>query len=155
MATVNRIIESEYDRKMFIRFIEGRKVPFTVSLMDGKHRTNDQNRLQRLWMTEISAQLGDRTPEEARGYCKLTIGVPILREENDVFRAKYDTVVKPLTYEQKLAIMMEPLDLPVTRLFTTRQHHAYLEGIVRHFSAHGVVLTMPDDLRLKAAGNAA
>ncbi len=151
MATVNRIIESEYDRKMFIRFIEGRKVPFTVSLMDGKHRTNDQNRLQRLWMTEISAQLGDRTPEEARGYCKLTIGVPLLREENDVFRAKYDSVVKPLTYEQKLAIMMEPLDLPVTRIMTTRQKTAYLDGIFRHFSEQGVVLTQPDELRKQGA----
>lgn len=151
MATVNRIIQNEYDRKMFIRFIEGRKVPFTVSLMDGKHRTTDQNRLQRLWMTEIAAQLGDRTPEEARGYCKLTIGVPLLREENDVFRAKYDSVVKPLTYEQKLAIMMEPLDLPVTRIMTTRQKTAYLDGIFRHFSEQGVVLTLPDALQKQGA----
>ncbi|MCY1218452.1 hypothetical protein D9M72_304010 [compost metagenome] len=151
MATVNRIIKDEYDRKMFIRFIEGRKLPFTVSLMDGKHRTNDQNRLQRLWMTEISAQLGDRTPEEARGYCKLTIGVPILREENDVFRRKYDSVVKPLTYEQKLTIMMEPLDLPVTRIMTTRQKTAYLDGIFRHFSEQGVVLTLPDALQKQGA----
>lgn len=150
MSTTNRTIETENDRDLLIKFIQGRKLPLTVSIADGKHRTTDQNRLQRLWVNEISAQLGDMTPEEVRGYCKLTIGVPMLRQENDVFRMKYDSVVRPLSYEQKLAIMMEPLDLPVTRIMTTRQKTAYLDGIHKHFSEKGVVLTDPGDLLFKA-----
>jgi hypothetical protein len=153
---MDRSIETEYDRKMLLRFIEGKKLPFTVSVAEGKQRSVAQNKLQRLWMNEISAQLGDRTPEEARGYCKLTIGVPLLRDENEVFRERYDAVVKPLTYEQKIAIMMEPLDMPVTRIMTTRQKTAYLDGIYRYFTEQGVVLTNPGDiLNTHKAGNAA
>jgi len=138
-----RIINSADDRAMLLRFLENRKPPFTVSITDGKHRSSEQNRLQRKWMQEISEQLGDMTPEEVRGYCKLTIGVPILRAENEVFQQKYDAVVRPLPYEQKLAFMMEPLDLPITRIMTTKQKTEYLDGIVRHFSAQGIVLTDP------------
>ena len=98
-------------------------------------------------MTEISEQLGDRTPEEIRAFCKLTLGVPILRAENEGFREKYDLIVRPLSYEQKLSIMSEPLDLPVTRIMTTKQKTAYLDTIFRTFSEQGIVLTLPPDKR--------
>ena len=141
----DRIVKDEYARKMLLRFIEGKKLPFTATITDGRHRTSEQNKLQRLWVKEIAEQMGDQTAEEVRGYCKLTIGVPLLREENEAFRLRYDAVVKPLPYEQKLQIMMEPLDLPVTRLMTTRQKTAYLDGIHRHFSEKGIVLTLPPE----------
>lgn len=147
MTTVNHTIETEYDREMASKLIEVRAVPFTLTLTDGKHRTTAQNKLQHMWMAEIAQQRGDMTPDEARAYCKLTIGVPLLREENEAFRLKYDEVVRPLPYEQKLAIMMEPLDLPVTRLMTTKQKTEYLDRISRHFGEQGIILTMPDDLR--------
>lgn len=155
MTTTNRSIETEYDRDQLVTFISKKKLPFTVSMTDGKHRSIKQNKTQRLWMNEISAQLGDRTPEEVRGECKLTLGVPLLRNENEVFRIQYDKVVRPLSYEQKLAIMMEPLDMPITRLMTTRQHAAYLESIIRHYSAQGIVLTIPPDIGLTISGRAA
>lgn len=144
MATVNRTVETDHDRDALVRFIAGKKLPITVTLTDGKHRTNQQNHLQRLWVNEISAQLGDMTPEDVRGYCKLKIGVPILRAENEAFRTGYDRVVKPLTYEQKIELMKEPFDFGVTRLMTTRQKKAYLDGIHDHFTAQGLVLTDPD-----------
>ena len=147
MSSVNRIIETEHDRHMAARLIENRPVPFTLSLTDGKHRTTAQNRLQRLWMNEIAEQRGDMKPEEVRAYCKLTIGVPILRSQNEAFRIRYDEILKPLSYEQKLAIMAEPLDLPVTRLMTTKQKTEYLDGIAKHFAEQGVVLTMPEDMK--------
>lgn len=127
--------------------METHKLPCMVEVHNGKPRTVLQNRLQRKWMTEIAEQLGDRTPEEVRAYCKLTIGVPILREENETFRVKYDQIVRPLPYEQKLAIMSEPLDMPVTRLMSTKQKHAYLDAIFQHFSEKGIVLTIPPDKR--------
>lgn len=141
-----RFVETEADRRMLLRFIEGQPLPLTVSLSKGGKRTLKQNKLQRLWLTEISEQLGDQTPEEVRGYCKLTIGVPILRAENEEFCARYDAIIKPLPYEQKIALMMEPLDFPITRLFSTGQHTRYLDGVHRHFSERGIVLTDPGDL---------
>jgi hypothetical protein len=144
MAT-DRIIETEYERKMLIKLIEGYKLPFTASLAVGKHRTTAQNRLQRKWMTEIADQGPGEKAEYWRGYCKLHFGVPILRGENEEFRQKYDAVVKPLTYAQKLAIMSEPLDMPVTRLMNSKQKTAYLDEIFRHFSEQGIILTVPED----------
>lgn len=145
MATNNRIVDTEQARDQLNKFIAGKKLPFTASITDGKHRTNDQNRLQRKWVLEISAQLGDRTPEEVRGYCKLHFGVPILRNENDAFRLRYDEVVKPLSYDLKLKLMMEPISLPVTSIMTTRQKTDYLNAVHNHFSEQGLILTNPED----------
>lgn len=142
-----RVVQTEADRGLLLKFLGGHPLPFTVSIAKGKRRTVEQNRLQRLWMNEVAEQLGDRTPEEVRAYCKLTLGVPMLRAENEDFCAKYDAVVKPLPYEAKLAIMAEPLDMPVTRLFTTEQHARYLEAIFKHFTEQGIKLTAPDNDR--------
>lgn len=139
-----RVIKSEADRQLLLRLLKEQKVPFTVDITKGKRRTVEQNKLQRLLLNEIAEQLGDQTPEEIRAYCKLTIGVPLLRAENEIFRERYDAVVKPMSYEQKLAIMMEPLDMPVTRLMSTEQKRRYIDGIYQHFCQKGVVLTVPE-----------
>lgn len=144
MATNSRIVETEQARSMLIRFIQNHDLPFVATITDGKGRTTKQNQLQRKWMQEISEQCG-YTPEEARAMCKLTIGVPILREENEAFRIRYDEVVRPLGYETKLALMSEPLDMPVTRLMTTVQKKRYLDEIFRQYSERGIVLTIPKE----------
>ena len=113
-------------------------------------RSADQNRLQRLWLSEAALQ-GDQTAEEYRGECKLRLGVPILRMENDEFREKYDRIVRPLPYEQKLELMMEPIDFPITRLMDKKQKTKYLDAMYRHFAGLGMRLTDPDGL-LQSAG---
>jgi hypothetical protein len=115
-----------------------------VEITTGRRRSSEQNRLQRLWLNEAAEQLGDVTAEELRGYCKLVFGVPILRAENEAFAERYDAVVKPLNYEQKVALMMEPLDMPITRLMNASQKTRYLDQIAKHFAEQGVVLTDPD-----------
>lgn len=140
---VTRVIKNEGDLALLIDFLKARKRPYTVDIVSGKHRTNEQNHLQRMWLNEAAEQLGDRTAEELRGMCKLQFGVPILRAENTRFREIYDLHVKPLPYERKLALMMEPLDLPVTRLMTTNQKTRYLDDVSRHFLEQGIVLTEP------------
>ena len=132
-----RVIVTETDRKTLLTLLRAWRLPFTIDIVKGRRRSVEQNRLQRLLMSEITEQLGDRTAEEVRGECKLTFGVPILRAENIWFCEKYDAVVRPLPYEQKLALMMEPLDMPVTRLMTTEQKTRYLDAIYRHFSGLG------------------
>ena len=146
----DRLIEDEHNRKLLIKFIEGQKLPFVITLTQGRRRSVEQNKLQRLWCNEIAEQLGDTTPEEVRGYCKLAIGVPILRAENETFRLQYDRVVKPLLYEQKLAIMMEPLDMPITRYMTSKQKSQYLDAVCKYWTERGVDLTIPED-RMAAA----
>ena len=145
-----RVINSEADRTLLLQFVKAHKLPFTADIVRGKRRSVEQNHLQRLWLNEAAEQLGDRTPEELRGECKLTLGVPILRAENSTFREKYDQFVRPLPYEQKLALMMEPFDFPITRIMTTKQATVYLDSMHRHFSEKGIVLTDPGDLLARA-----
>jgi len=141
-----RTIETPEDRNRCISYLVDQELPLTVSIMKGRKRSTKQNRLQRLWINEIAEQCEGSTPEWFRGYCKLRFGVPILRAENDEFRVQYDRVVKPLLYEDKISIMMEPLDLPVTRIMTTKQKKQYLDAMAQHFAEQGVKLTDPDDL---------
>ena len=142
---VERIVSTEGERDLFIRFMQAQKIPFTASILKGKHRSTEQNRLQRMWVGEIAEQLGDRTPEEVRGWCKLHLGVPILRNDSEEFREKYDKIIRPLPYEHKIQCMMVPFDFSVTRLMTTAQTTKYLDAISQHFSAQGIVLTDPQD----------
>jgi hypothetical protein len=144
-SSTTRVLREPADRETFVRFLEGYKLPCTVTVTKGAKRSVEQNRLQRLWMNEVSEQLGDQTPEEIRAYCKLTIGVPILRAENEEFREAYDRLIRDrLTYEEKLQAMAEPLDFPVTRIMTTHQKARYLDEVYRHWAGKGVVLTDPD-----------
>jgi hypothetical protein len=145
-----RIITDEHQRNAALLLLQNQSLPITVTIASGKQRTWKQNKLQRLWMNEIAEQLGDTTPEEARGYCKLCIAVPILRAENDDFCEKYDRIIRPMPYEQKLEIMQVPLDFPVTRLMTSKQKKNYLDQIVRHFAEKGVILTDPEQRGLAA-----
>lgn len=138
-----RAIRSEEDRAQLIKFIESRELPFTASVVKGAPRSIEQNKTQRMWVKELEEQ-GDQSAEEYRAYCKLHFGVPILRHENELFRASYDKVIRPLSYELKLLAMAEPLDFPITRLMTVKQKVQYLDAIWVHFTGLGFVLTEPN-----------
>jgi hypothetical protein len=144
---ITRFIEDHYQRSMLVKLIGEQKLPFTVTIAQGKRRSTSQNRLNRLWAGEISEQLGDESTEYYRGLMKLQFGVPILCAVNEAFAEAYDRYVRPLPYETRLALMCEPLDFPVTRLMRTVDEHKYLDEIYRYFTERGVVLTIPPDKR--------
>lgn len=139
-----RICVTKEDCKSVCDLIMSRELPITVNVTKGKDRSVEQNKLQRLWLKEAVEQLQDESIEQKRGYCKLHFGVPILRNENDDFKAAYDKIIRPHSYEEKLQMMMLPLDFPVTRLMTSGQHARYLEDIQVHFQGLGVQLTEPN-----------
>ena len=141
----DRIIHNQADINGLVSLLKARDLPVTVSIRKGADRTVNQNKLQRMWINEAVEQLGDRTAEELRGYLKLTIGVPIMRASSEEFREKYDRLIKPLPYETKIAYMMEPLDLPITRLMTTKEKTDYLDQMHHHLSIDmGCQLTEPN-----------
>lgn len=115
-----------------------------VHPVEQEKRSIPQNRLQRLWMNEAESQ-GDQTAEEYRGFCKLHFGIPILRESSEDYRALYDKIIRPHSYEDKLKMMMVPIDYPVTRAMTKDQKRQYLNAIYAHFTGLGFKLTEPDD----------
>ena len=107
-------------------------------------RSLQQNRLQFTWHKEAGEQ-GDMTASEYRAYCKLHFGVPILRMEDDEFRAIYDEIIRPLAYEKKIALMIEPIDLPVTSRMTVKQKTQYLDKVNAFYASQGFRLTQPED----------
>jgi hypothetical protein len=135
-------VRNEQDLEMAIRAIRSRKMPFSVAITKGAPRSIEQNKLQRMWMLQAEMQ-GDQTAEEYRGYCKLHFGIPILLAENDKFAEVYNRLIRPLDYEEKLELMVVPIDLPITRIMTTKQKSAYLDSIYKHFNMQGIELTQP------------
>ena len=135
--------KTEQDRAMAVRAVQHRALPFTAELVKGIKRSNEQNRLSRLWCREAEEQ-GDMTAEEYRGHCKLNFGVPIMCSQSELFAEKYDRIIKPLPYEQKLELMQEPFDFPVTRLMNTANEKKYLDQMWRFFTDQGFRLTDPE-----------
>lgn len=138
-----RVCETSLDLEDAIKLIRSRPLPLTLNILKGKHRSSQQNHLQRMWLNEAAEQLGEYTAEEYRAYCKLHFGVPIMRMESDEFMESYDRIIKPHSYEDKLEMMAVPLDFPVTRLMTTKQLTQYLDAMHDHFTMLGVQLTQP------------
>lgn len=119
-----------------------------VSIRPGKDRSLDQNGLWFAMYKRISemTEIGDE--EEARRYCKLHYGVPIMRKADEDFRHAWNVSFLMLTYETKLELMgpcalFGPDGFPVTRLFDRAQGIAYTDKIVADWSQRGVVF---DDL---------
>lgn len=137
----HRIIATEYDRAAFMQFLKGVKLPVTFQWQAGRDRSLDQNRLQFLWAREAADQRGDMTADEVRQEWKLHHGVPILREEDEEFRAFYDVALKPLPYAMKLAAMKL---VEVTSKMKVPQMVRYLDAVQRACAEQGIRLTDPD-----------
>lgn len=119
-----------------------------MTMRPGKDRTLDQNALWFAMYQRIAqmTEIGD--VEDARKYCKLHFGVPIMRREDEDFRAGWNRIFLHLDYEQKLELMgpcplFGPDGFPVTRLFDRKQGIEYTNKIADEFSAKGVIF---DDL---------
>ena len=136
----SRVIKTDAQFEALGRLLAGMKRPFTVQWKAGEDRSLDQNNLQWKWAGEAAAQLGDRTADELQREWKLTLGVPILRAEDDDFRAFYDKALKPRSYEEKLAAMRY---VPVTSIMTVPQMSAYMDAVMRQCQEQGLVLTVP------------
>lgn len=137
---------SEAITKLTTAFREHKYV--VVSMRPGKDRTLDQNALWFAMYQRIAemTQIGD--VEDARRYCKLHFGVPIMRKASEDFRHAWNVSFLLLTYETKLELMgpcalFGPDGFPVTRLFDRAQGIAYTDQIAAEFTSRGVVF---DDL---------
>lgn len=140
----HRIIRTPSDLDTYIATLRSLKMPLTVQHKQGADRSLDQNHLQFLWANEFAQAMGDRTGEEVRSDWKLRHGVPILRAEDEGFRATYDANLKGLPFASKLALMAY---IPVTSLMTVKQMSAYLDTVQREAASQGVTLTDPEALR--------
>ena len=113
-----------------------------VTIGTGAKRSLDQNALSHAWYQQIADELREYKPHEIKRANKLHHGVPILRAEDEEFRAVYDAVIRPLAYEQKLLAMDI---LPVTSRMTKAQLSAYLDAMKAAYDG-SVALQFPDEI---------
>lgn len=102
----------------------------------GKDRTINQNALAFQCYADISLAMPDSYPDvnDARAHCKLHYGVPIMRRDDTRFNDQYSKLIlNRFTYEEKLQLMVEPIDFPVTRGMTRKQFREYIERISAEF----------------------
>lgn len=138
-----RIVKNPEDLALLKTYLDGRKLPITVDIVDGRDRSSEQNRLSQKWYAEIAEQTGEDR-EDVRARCKLEIGVPIMREASGQFRTTYDRIVRPLPYSDKLALIRDT-DMPVTRLMNIKQMTHYMDVVFQRHAEFGIVLTVPPD----------
>ena len=111
-----------------------------------KDRTLEQNRMLYLWLKEAGEQ-GQMKAWEYRAHCKLYFGVPILRRDSENYRETYDRLVKKrFTIEEKLALMVEPMDFPVTSAMSVKQKSEFLDAMREWLEGEGIVLTNTDEM---------
>lgn len=138
-----RIIKDTDDLALLKVYLDGKKLPLTVEIHDGRDRSYEQNRLSQKWYSEIAEQTGEDR-EDVRARCKLEIGVPILRDSSEQFKATYDRLIRPLDYADKLA-MIRDTDMPVTRLMKVADMTRYMDAVFQRHAEFGIVLTIPPD----------
>ena len=115
-----------------------------LNVKEGKARSLDQNAISHAWYEQLARELKQEDALGWKCYSKLHHGVPILRAEDEEFRAFYDTSIKGMDYEKKLAAMKY---LPVTSLMTKPQLSKYLEAMQQDFARMGVQLEFPEDAK--------
>lgn len=114
-----------------------------ISARPGRDRSVEQNRLWRAMYKRIAETTGQGTEGEVWAYCKLMVGVPILRRDDERFAAGFDRYFGCKSYEEQLFLMgPNPLfgsdGFPVTRLFGTKQGSEYTEAIADHYAPQSV-----------------
>ena len=125
--------------------IEAAQLPCVVTIKEGEEKRRErQNRFSHEVYAQVARLLGDRSTSDVRAESKLHVGVAILRAHDEAFRAKYDQHIKPLPYETKLAVMVEPLELPVTSLMGVKVMAEYLTALLQYWDDRGASAMMPE-----------
>jgi hypothetical protein len=118
--------------------------PLVLTLKIGEEtRRDSQNRFAFEAYKQIAKLLGDRDANDVRSETKLHIGVPIMRAD-DGFRQLYDTMIRPLPYEHKRAMMLEPFDFAVTRAMTVKQMSEYITQMLAYWDGQGASVMLPE-----------
>jgi hypothetical protein len=135
-----RLIRNADDLDLWITYLGDRKLPMTVSCVEGLDRSAEKNRLMWLWATEAGRELGESTDEIQRRW-KLDFGVPVLCESSEEYRSFCRTALKRLTRDERMEAMRF---VPVTSEMNVRQMVRFLDIVERDCLEKGVKLTNPD-----------
>lgn len=140
---IDRLIETVPDLDRLIRFISRQRLPFRATVVDGRPRSYDQNKLYWQWSKDASSQRPGMSITDVQSEWKLLFGVPILVTENVAFAQAW-MAVEDCTHEQKLRLLAV---IAVTSLMTVDQFRRFLDEVERYNIENGIELTDPEERR--------
>ena len=136
----NETMRANFDSYVSQMVLAGKKP--VVEFISEK-RSLDQNGMIQALYRQIAAQVDDESVIDVTRRCKLNYGVPLLRANDEQFRAMYDKAIrKNLTYEEKIDAMDI---LPVTSRMDTPTATEYIDTVIREHSSRGLCLTHPSE----------
>lgn len=135
---MERLVETEGDRNKLSLFISKKTLPFRCTIVDGRVRSVDQNRLMWMWASESAVQRGI-LPVDVQAEWKLQIGVPILCAESQDFARVWSEVGAKLPHETQLKWMRI---VSVTSAMNVSQMSRFLDDVEKYETdTYGVELT--------------
>tara|TARA_R110000744_G_scaffold289502_3_gene400415 strand:+ start:10577 stop:11038 length:462 start_codon:yes stop_codon:yes gene_type:complete len=145
MATIKLLIQTAQEKARLMTEIKHQAMPFQIAIKEGTDRSLGQNNLLHQWNNEIAKWFGDRPASDVHAENKLYIGVRMLMAENEDFKEQWTRLIKGrFTTKEKLELMLEPTDYPVTRIMTTKQMGCFMELVHQKYTSQGVRLTDPE-----------
>lgn len=126
--------------------LQGRKLPLTVSWVQGASQSDAQRRLSFRWYMDAARQLGDQTAAQVRAECKVVFGAPIVCAGNPEFAAAWNGLRERMSHE-KILEFVEATELPVTSIMLAPQMREYMDAVQRHYTPQGIRLTDPEALK--------
>lgn len=142
-------VDSEYKLECFIKKATElyHKYKWTKYTWAVEKRSIEINSLSHVWYREVSNQLGEDTIDEVRSFCKLTFGVPILRQK-EKFNNFYTTFFAHLSYQKQLAAMKY---LSITSTMDRVEMKQYMNQMLIHYSRRGVILSSKNQFQKEVA----
>lgn len=130
------ILAHDIARQRALEAVKSAPVGFSVTVQEPS-RSTDQNSLTHAFYADLAKLLPENDALGWRCYCKLHHGVPLLRAEDEDFKAFYDSAVKRLSYEQKIEAMKF---VPVTSIMTKGQLTKFADAVIADFQNRGIGL---------------
>lgn len=112
-----------------------------ISIIPGMDRSLDQNSMAFELYTHIADWFYGKDVEHARAECKLDIGLPILRRDDEHLNDLCGRTIDPLSREDQLAFIKT---MSVTSDMSRGQATEYINRVMDTYSAQG--LLWPDYL---------
>lgn len=137
-----RTITTPHQRDQWAAYLAALPLPLTVTVVQGKKRSDAQNRTIHMWFHQLSGEFGDEIGE-VKGFCKAKFGLPIMKRDCPAWVEKYSPMYGPLDYQTKIALFEI---LPMTRLMKVAQLSEFMDAMQRYYSQMGISLIDPDPL---------
>jgi|TARA_R110000824_G_scaffold126951_4_gene286746 hypothetical protein len=142
MAGISHTINSDTSELAFIQWVKELRIKHKYITFDypkiGAERSLSSNALSHVWYAFADKMLDSHESGDARRYCKLHFGVPMLRGESSQYLQDYNKYLMNFDYEDKIRIMDY---WPVTKRMSREQMNRYLTSVQYYFaSEHHLVL---------------